>query len=107
MTIINKAYGSLLALMLFLLVFFNVNHNSFKNDEQIIRYIPKFVLVDKDVPVKQYFEYVDSIVTENYMYSSKKLTEHVLVRFNPWMIDTTFCNPNVVSIISIFKFDLK
>ena len=87
MTPINKAYGSFSALMLFLLVFFYFHH-VYNQEEETIEYSPKTVQVERDIPIKHYFEYVDSIVGEYYNYSSKRLTEHVLVRFNPWIIDT-------------------
>ena len=87
MTPINKAYGSFSALMLFLLVFFYFHH-VYNQEEETVEYSPKTVQVERDIPIKHYFEYVDSIVGEYYNYSSKRLTEHVLVRFNPWIIDT-------------------
>ena len=87
MTPINRVYVSFFALMLFLLVFFYVNQAS-NQEQQTVQNVPKIVQVERDIPIKQYFEYIDSIVSQYYKYSSGRLTEHVLVRFNPWIIDT-------------------
>lgn len=87
MTPINKAYISFTALMLFLLVFFYFNRAS-NQERKTLKQLPIIVQVERDIPIKYYFEYIDSIVSKNYKYSSKRLTEHVLVRFNPWIIDT-------------------
>ena len=48
----------------------------------------KAIVVTKNVKIKNYFTYLDSVVesinkTENY-----NLTEHLFVRFNPWLIDS-------------------
>ena len=82
MTPINRVYVSFSALMLFLLVFFYVNQAS-NQEQQTVQNVPKIVQVERDIPIKQYFEYIDSIVSQYYKYSSGRLTEHVLVRFNP------------------------
>ena len=87
MTPINRAFGSFSALMLFLLVFFYLDHVSI-TEEELIQYIPKIVQVERDIPIKQYFEYIDSIVHQYNTKDSLELSEHVLVRFNPWIIDT-------------------
>ena len=87
MTPINKAYGSFAALMLFLLVFFYFEHVSNIQDEPV-QNTPKIVHVERDVPIKKYFEYLDSIVHQYTSQHALGLSEHVLVRFNPWIIDT-------------------
>ncbi len=86
MTPINKAFGSFSALMLFLLVFFYFDYVS-NTEEEPVHYIPKIVQVQRDIPIKHYFEYVDSIVHKYYQKDSLELSEHILVRFNPWIID--------------------
>jgi hypothetical protein len=47
-----------------------------------------FVLVNRDVTVERYFQYIDSIVTKYDSLTPYKLSEHLLVRSNPWIIDT-------------------
>lgn len=45
------------------------------------------VLVSKNIKIKDYFNYIDSIVNQSNLKSEYVLTEHVLVRNNPWIID--------------------
>jgi L,D-transpeptidase ErfK/SrfK len=44
--------------------------------------------IDKDVRVEHYFQYLDSIVFKYDSLTSYELSEHLLVRANPWIIDT-------------------
>ncbi len=69
------------------MVFFYLNHIS-RQEVETVQYSPIIVQVERDVPIKYYFEYIDSIISQNYKFSSYKLSEHVLVRHNPWIIDT-------------------
>ncbi|MFC4634597.1 L,D-transpeptidase [Dokdonia ponticola] len=46
------------------------------------------ILVKKDVRVKGYFKFIDSLVIRYDTLTSYSLTEHLLVRANPWIIDT-------------------
>lgn len=46
------------------------------------------VLVSKSITVENYFQFIDSIVKKYDPLTSYTLTEHVLVRANPWIIDT-------------------
>lgn len=87
MTPIKKAYGSFSVLLLFLLVFFYLN-NLYNQERVTIQSFPKIVKVEKDIMIKNYFEYIDSIVHKYYKRDSLELSEHVLVRHNPWIIDT-------------------
>lgn len=48
----------------------------------------KSIVVSKDIIVKYYFQYLDSIVKNSNIDANYKLTEHLLIRFNPWIIDT-------------------
>ncbi|MEM5565429.1 L,D-transpeptidase [Psychroserpens sp. AS72] len=50
--------------------------------------LPDSIEVTKDVTIANYFEYLDSIVFKYDSLTSYKLTEHLLVRRNPWIIDT-------------------
>lgn len=46
------------------------------------------IKVDKSIVIKDYFQYLDSIVQKYDTLVPFKLTEHLLVRANPWIIDT-------------------
>lgn len=52
------------------------------------QFVSKIILVPKDVKVENYFEFLDSLVIKYDSLVSYKLTEHILVRLNPWIIDT-------------------
>lgn len=47
-----------------------------------------FVLVKSDVTIGDYFQYIDSLVIKYDSITTYNLTEHLLVRSNPWIIDT-------------------
>ena len=47
-----------------------------------------FIVVKKPVKIEQYFEYLDSIICKYDSITPYYLTEHLLVRANPWIIDT-------------------
>ncbi len=49
---------------------------------------PKKIHIPRDVRIGGYFEFLDSIVTIYDPLVSYSLTEHLLVRANPWIIDT-------------------
>ncbi|WP_372745608.1 L,D-transpeptidase [Lutibacter sp.] len=44
--------------------------------------------VAKDIQIKNYFQYLDSIINYYNSTTNYNLTEHLLVRFNPWILDT-------------------
>ncbi|WP_100609899.1 L,D-transpeptidase [Confluentibacter lentus] len=46
------------------------------------------ILVGKNITVGNYFQYIDSLVIKYDSITPYKLTEHLLVRSNPWIIDT-------------------
>lgn len=46
------------------------------------------IIVSRNIQVKQYFQYIDSIVANHNAVNSYKISEHILVRNNPWIIDT-------------------
>ncbi|WP_245949375.1 L,D-transpeptidase [Lutibacter citreus] len=48
----------------------------------------KTVLITKNIKVKNYFNFIDSIVNSHNKTANYKLTEHLLVRYNPWIIDS-------------------
>ncbi|WP_370479018.1 L,D-transpeptidase [Tamlana flava] len=47
-----------------------------------------YVIVNRNIAINTYFEYLDSIVKKYDSVTPYKLTEHLLVRANPWIIDT-------------------
>lgn len=49
---------------------------------------PSTISVKKDITIGKYFQYIDSLVDRYDELTSYKLTEHILVRANPWFIDT-------------------
>ena len=48
----------------------------------------KTIIVSKNIQIRQYFKYIDSIIHNHNALNSYKITEHILVRNNPWIIDT-------------------
>lgn len=102
-----KKYTLLVSLILFITTsFYYIQKQGFRNDplpydstvrDSRIEPIPSViddtaqiwvVTVKKDIPVKQYFPYLDSIVTLYDSITPYALSEHLLVRANPWIIDT-------------------
>ncbi|WNH10624.1 L,D-transpeptidase [Thalassobellus suaedae] len=52
----------------------------------LIKYIS--IVVDKPITIEHYFQFLDSIVNKYDSVTSYKLSEHLLVRANSWIIDT-------------------
>ena len=50
--------------------------------------IVNLVLINKAITVENYFQFLDSLVLEYDSLTPYKLSEHLLVRANPWIIDT-------------------
>jgi len=48
----------------------------------------KYVRLRGTIRIKHYFDYIDSLVTAYDSLTSYPLSEHLLVRANPWIIDT-------------------
>lgn len=48
----------------------------------------KNITINSDISVENYFQFLDSIVLKYDSITSYKLTEHLLVRANPWIIDS-------------------
>ncbi len=60
-------------------------------DEEVISAIQEFpvwIAVTDTVRVKDFFRYMDSLVVAYDSLSDYPLTEHILVRSNPWIMDT-------------------
>lgn len=67
-------------LLILFVIFSSTNHNSKSTD--------KLIIVNKNIQVKSYFQYIDSIVKHYNSINNYKLSEHILVRHNPWIIDS-------------------
>ena len=50
--------------------------------------LPLIVKINNNVIVENYFQFIDSIVNNNDSITTYRLTEHLLVRSNSWIIDT-------------------
>lgn len=50
--------------------------------------IANLVVIKKAITVEHYFQFIDSLVKKYDSLTPYRLTEHVLVRANPWIIDT-------------------
>ena len=48
----------------------------------------KSISITENVLIKNYFNYLDSIVTSINETENYSVTEHLLVRYNPWILDT-------------------
>jgi len=73
-----------------ILIFQNNNYQDVKFDSNRVlqQDTTEFIVVDRDIPIKEYFQYLDSIVTRFNEFHAYDLTEHLLVRYNPWIIDS-------------------
>ena len=50
--------------------------------------LPIKIEVNNNITIKKYFQYLDSIIKKYDSLTPYNLTEHLLVRSNPWIIDT-------------------
>ncbi|WP_158847870.1 L,D-transpeptidase [Algibacter sp. L1A34] len=46
------------------------------------------IVVNKDIPIRVYFKWMDSLVTVLNQKNSYPIDEYIIVRFNPWILDT-------------------
>ena len=89
---LNLLFGSFLLVILFLFSMFDVHKPS------VVHYNSKksifnkdslnIILVSKNIKVRDYFNYMDSLVNQHNLKANYKITEHILVRANHWIIDT-------------------
>ena len=87
-----------LALVLAIPIFFVINICYPKNDDCFVisfankrlttNSLPLKIQIKKNIIVDNYFPFIDSIVTKYDSITPYKLTEHLLVRNNYWIIDT-------------------
>ena len=91
MTLLKTASTSFIIILLFLMVSFSskANHYLSKGTLKIGSFQDSTttVLVAKNIRIKNYFQYIDSIVKHSNSINNYTITEHVLVRFNPWIIN--------------------
>lgn len=50
--------------------------------------LPKTYQVAEDISIANYFGFMDSLTANFNRFSNYQLTEHILVSYNPWIIDT-------------------
>jgi L,D-transpeptidase ErfK/SrfK len=67
---------------------FIVASNSIKMASSAYQYNVDSIIISDDVIIENYFEYLDSIVLKYDSLTPYKLSEHLLVRANVWIIDT-------------------
>ena len=83
---------SVVVFLLFLTLYFNFNkivNTNFKSTDTVtVLKVPTAILVTHNIKIKKYFNYLDSLVKNINETRNYNLTEHVLVRFNPWVIDS-------------------
>ncbi len=48
----------------------------------------KEIIIEKNILIESYFRYIDSVVGKHQSLTRYNLSEHILVRANPWIIDT-------------------
>lgn len=83
---------SVIVFLLFTALFLNyrnTTNTSFKTAEipKVLK-ISNSILVTKNVKIKDYFNFLDSVVKSINETDNNSLTEHLFVRFNPWIIDS-------------------
>ena len=77
---------------MFLIVPLSINNQSLISKkyyrDYCVRDSAKFILVPKNILVKNYFPFLDSVIKYLNSKEDLNLTEHLLVRYNPWIIDS-------------------
>jgi L,D-transpeptidase ErfK/SrfK len=68
----------------------STSFSQFQTQEKLEQYFLESdtILIQKDIKLKEYFKYMDSIVQVYDSITPFSLTEHLLVNANPWIIDT-------------------
>jgi len=89
---LHHKLGFVLALMIVLKLSFATyepiitNHERFQTNP--VKLLSDTIIIKEPVSIKHYFQYIDSIVQKQDTLTPYHLTEHLLVRANPWIIDT-------------------
>jgi len=66
----------------------DLSSNLIKSNTFLFHDFADSIIVSNNVSVENYFQFIDSIVKVYNSLTTYKLTEHLLVRANPWIIDT-------------------
>lgn len=86
-----KVIGNNFLILSVLVTLFLQNNNfqieKFDSNELVYQDPTDFIIVAQDIRVKEYFQYLDSVVARFNEFHSYDLDEHLLVRHNPWIID--------------------
>jgi lipoprotein-anchoring transpeptidase ErfK/SrfK len=82
-----------LSLIIFLMACFNIGYSNSLAPLQIKTILlsnisSNKIKVEKDITIENYFQFLDSLVIKYDSITSYKLTEHLLVRANEWIINT-------------------
>ncbi len=92
MLLLNFFLKSFSVLILFVFLVFDIHKNDKVNynNKKIIfsKNSLNIISVSKNVKVKDYFPYMDSLVNQHNLKANYTITEHILVRANHWIIDT-------------------
>ncbi|MFX0558632.1 L,D-transpeptidase [Maribacter sp. CXY002] len=65
--------------------------------------LPKLITIKKDITIDAYFNFMDSLVKRYDTVTPYPLSEHVMVRNNPWIIDT-LANTDYYRMMAIDSF---
>lgn len=82
---IKLIFKSIVVFLLFSTLLFNFRKTT--NTINVLK-APTSILVTKNIKIKNYFNYLDSLVKNINETHNYNLTEHLLIRFNPWVIDS-------------------
>lgn len=67
---------------------YSISSNTIKLNTLINNHELDSISINKAITIGDYFEFLDSIICKYDSLTSYKLNEHMLVRANPWIIDT-------------------
>ena len=81
-------YSSIIVLSIGISIIDTNNHRNHLSNNRSLNDSIKTVLITKDIQIKNYFYFIDSIVNHYKPKINYPLTEHILVRNNPWIIDS-------------------
>jgi len=84
----QKIFVVILLLAIFTVSYTNVFTSLTREKVVFNNHSIKKIEVDRDITIEKYFSFLDSIVLQYDSLTPYTLTEHLLVRANPWIIDT-------------------
>jgi len=91
MKFLTKNIQQNVLLYILLFVVFNCGKTEVKDEilkTEVVKDSTKYVIVSHDIQIKNYFQFIDSIVENSNNLENLNLTEHLLIRSNPWIIDS-------------------